>query len=65
MSQDKEPTVQVTYTYYRDETGEARIRVTCGTTILSDEPNPYSFVDTAQMKPWVEFFGNEKRMVKQ
>lgn len=56
--------VIVTHTYYRDEAGEARIRITCGTSILSDEPNPYFFVDTGQMKPYLELFGNEKRMVK-
>lgn len=46
--------VSVTTTFYRDESGEARIQVTCGSTILSDQPNPYFFVDTGEMKPWVE-----------
>jgi len=62
MSEDK---VLVTTTYYRDETGEARIRVTCGSTIPSDQPNPYFFVDTEQMKPWFQVFGEEKGMVRQ
>jgi len=56
-----EERVQVATTYYRDETGEARIRVTCGSTVLSDQPNPYFFVDTGQMKPWFELDTSELR----
>lgn len=54
MSEDNEQWVEVTHTYYRNEHGEMRERVTLGSRVLSDGPSQVVFIDTStwQLYPW-------------
>jgi hypothetical protein len=61
MSEDNEPRVEVTRTYYRNEHGEMRERVTLGSRVLSDGPSQVVFIDTSRWRPYPW----EGKMVKQ
>ncbi len=53
MIEDNEQRVQVTHTYYRNEHGEMRERVTLGSRVLSDGPSQVVFIDTSTWGPYL------------